>query len=226
MSNFTQTTDFSAKDALASGDPNKVILGADLDTEFGAIQTAVASKLDGINTLTEDTAPSLTGDYVATYDSSGSTHKKVLLSRLTGANATLVYLSGGGTQALSDGSWERITCITTELVDTAGLASSGKIAPASAVYDGYYLAFARIGITSSASLIQLSITRFNSSNVAQTRKFVDIESPGTGTQHICFGMHNLTYASGDYIALEVKCTGDTGTVANSTQNELVAFKLS
>lgn len=225
MSNYTQTTDFSAKDALTAGDPNKIILGADFDTEFGAIQTAVASKLDGINTLTEDTAPSLTGDYVATYDSSGSTHKKVLLSRLTGANATLVYLSGGGTQALADGSWERITCITSEQVDGAGLATSGKIAPASAVYDGYYLAFARIGITTAAS-IQLAITRFNSSNVAQSRKFIDLGTAGTGTQHMVFGIHSLTFASGDYLALEVKLTGDTGTVANSTQNELVAFKIS
>ena len=226
MSNYTQTTDFSAKDALASGDPNKVILGADLDTEFGALQTAVASKLDGINTLTEDTAPSLTGDYVATYDSSGSTHKKVLLSRLAGSNATLVYLSGGSTQVLSSGAWERITCISSEVVDSAGCAVAGKIIPASAVYDGYYLVFGRLGITTAASEINLAITRFNSSNVAQTRKYINIDTPSTGSQYMVFGIHNLTFASGDYIAMEARCVGDSGTIANSTQNELVAFKIS
>jgi len=46
MSNYTQSTDFSAKDALATGDPSKLILGADVDTEFGLIATAITSKLD------------------------------------------------------------------------------------------------------------------------------------------------------------------------------------
>lgn len=46
MSDYTQTTDFSAKDALSSGDPEKIILGADVDVEFTAIQTAVATKYD------------------------------------------------------------------------------------------------------------------------------------------------------------------------------------
>lgn len=46
MSNYTQTTDFSAKDALATGDPNKKIQGADVDTELDAISTAIASKAD------------------------------------------------------------------------------------------------------------------------------------------------------------------------------------
>jgi hypothetical protein len=50
MSNYTQSTDFSAKDALPTGDSGKLILGADMDTEFGAISTAIASKLDNPST--------------------------------------------------------------------------------------------------------------------------------------------------------------------------------
>lgn len=46
MSDYTQTTDFSAKDALLTGDPEKLILGADFDVEFAAIASAVASKFD------------------------------------------------------------------------------------------------------------------------------------------------------------------------------------
>lgn len=49
MSNYTKTTDFSAKDALASGDPEKVALGTDVDVEFDAIATAVATKEDTAN---------------------------------------------------------------------------------------------------------------------------------------------------------------------------------
>ena len=46
MSNYSQTTDFSAKDSLASGNASKVIKGSDVDTEFGAIATAISSKRD------------------------------------------------------------------------------------------------------------------------------------------------------------------------------------
>lgn len=46
MSEYTQSVDFSAKDALTTGDPNKKIQGADLDTELAAISTAIASKSD------------------------------------------------------------------------------------------------------------------------------------------------------------------------------------
>lgn len=44
MSDYTKTTDFSAKDALASGDPEKLAVGADVDAEYDAIAVAVASK--------------------------------------------------------------------------------------------------------------------------------------------------------------------------------------
>ena len=61
MSNYTQSTDFSAKDALASGDSAKLILGADFDTEFGAISTAIASKLDTPSTESAKAAIALPG---------------------------------------------------------------------------------------------------------------------------------------------------------------------
>lgn len=48
MSNYTQTTTFATKDALATGDPNKVIYGADIDTELSAIATAVATKIEDV----------------------------------------------------------------------------------------------------------------------------------------------------------------------------------
>ena len=46
MSDYSQTTDFSAKDALTTGDPNKLIKGSEFDTEFAAISTAITSKYD------------------------------------------------------------------------------------------------------------------------------------------------------------------------------------
>ena len=46
MSNYVITTDFSVKDGLASGNPNKLIKGVDFDTEFVAIRTAIETKSD------------------------------------------------------------------------------------------------------------------------------------------------------------------------------------
>ena len=44
MSNYTKTTNFTAKDALSSGDPDKLIKGSLFDTEFDALVTAIATK--------------------------------------------------------------------------------------------------------------------------------------------------------------------------------------
>lgn len=47
MANYTKTTNFAAKDALASGNASKVVKGTEIDTEFTNIQTAIATKADG-----------------------------------------------------------------------------------------------------------------------------------------------------------------------------------
>jgi hypothetical protein len=49
MSNYTKTTNFTAKDALTSGDPAKVIKGAEFDVEFNNLQTSVNSKANTNN---------------------------------------------------------------------------------------------------------------------------------------------------------------------------------
>lgn len=44
MSDYTKIVNYAAKDTLVEGDPNKIIKGTELDAEFVAIQTAVATK--------------------------------------------------------------------------------------------------------------------------------------------------------------------------------------
>lgn len=72
MSNYTITTDFSVKDGLASGNPNKLIKGVDFDTEFVAIRTAVNSKADTAAPSFSGTANfvsiNFTGDITGTID--------------------------------------------------------------------------------------------------------------------------------------------------------------
>jgi hypothetical protein len=49
MSNYTKSTNFAAKDALASGNAAKIVKGTEIDTEFNNIATAVATKADSYN---------------------------------------------------------------------------------------------------------------------------------------------------------------------------------
>lgn len=51
MSNYTQVTFFAPKDLLLSGDPNKIIRGAQVDPELSAISIAIASKYDALNSF-------------------------------------------------------------------------------------------------------------------------------------------------------------------------------
>lgn len=46
MTNYVKSTDFAAKDALASGNAGKIVKGTEIDTEFNNIATAVATKAD------------------------------------------------------------------------------------------------------------------------------------------------------------------------------------
>jgi hypothetical protein len=46
VSDYTQSTFFAPKDLLATGNPNKIIYGSDVDAELSAISTAIATKAD------------------------------------------------------------------------------------------------------------------------------------------------------------------------------------
>lgn len=46
MSNYVKATNFTTKDTLNTGDPNKIVKGTEIDTEFIAIASAIQSKAD------------------------------------------------------------------------------------------------------------------------------------------------------------------------------------
>jgi hypothetical protein len=59
MSNYTKTTNFATKDNLSPGNPLKIVKGAEIDTEFNNIATAVATKTD--NSSAAITGGTITG---------------------------------------------------------------------------------------------------------------------------------------------------------------------
>jgi len=56
MSDYSKITNFTAKDALLTGNPNKLIKGSEHDAEYDAISTAIASKYDGTDITSQATA--------------------------------------------------------------------------------------------------------------------------------------------------------------------------
>ena len=79
MSNYTIQVGWSGKDALPDSDPGKVISGADFNTEFTSIRTAINSKADlngdtsenfSCNTLTvSGETATIDGDNIAVLES-------------------------------------------------------------------------------------------------------------------------------------------------------------
>jgi len=104
MSDYSITTDFSVKDSLASGDTDKLILGSELDTEFNAIATAIASKLDKTGGDNGSFTPTHTG---FSSDPSGDIEYS-----LNGGVVTLVFEFSVGT---SDGTGWTITNLPASL---------------------------------------------------------------------------------------------------------------
>lgn len=99
MSDYTKTTNFAAKDALATGDPNKKVTGTGINTEFDNIATAIATKANKI------TSPNL--DYIVTQTGTGDlknsgTAITSVVTKVGGAtNGNIATLTAAG--AVQDG---------------------------------------------------------------------------------------------------------------------------
>lgn len=70
MTDYTKSTNFATKDSLLSGNPLKIVKGAEIDTEFNNIATAVATKADLAS-------PALTGTPTAPTASAGTSSTQI-----------------------------------------------------------------------------------------------------------------------------------------------------
>jgi hypothetical protein len=80
MANYTKATNFTAKDGLPTGNSGKIIKGAEIDTEFTAIASAITSKAD-LN------SPALTGTPTAPTASAGTNTTQLATTAFVLANA-------------------------------------------------------------------------------------------------------------------------------------------
>lgn len=107
MSNYTKSTDFEAKDALPSGDSDKIIRGAEFEVEFDNIAVAVNSKANS-------SSPVFTSPI--TIDGVGLTASASELNILDGVTASTAELN------LLDG----VTASTAELNILDGVTSTAE----------------------------------------------------------------------------------------------------
>lgn len=87
MANYTKATDFASKDALLTGDPNKIVRGTEIDDEFSSIQTAVNSKADTLS-------PTFTGTPSAPTASAGTSTTQLATTAFVQSTLLAIYPVG------------------------------------------------------------------------------------------------------------------------------------
>jgi len=72
VTDYTKATNFGPKDALPTGDSNKIIRGVEFDTEFDAVQTAVNSKANSASPTFTGNATIENVDITGTFEIGGT----------------------------------------------------------------------------------------------------------------------------------------------------------
>ena len=125
MSDYTKLTNYAVKDGYTTGTPAKVVKGTELDDEFNAIATAVATKVDSTDVLT--VAQGGTNATTAT-DARAS-----LSAAKSGANSDITSLTGLTTPlAVSQGGVGVATIAANAVVLGNGTSAIQTVAPGTA----------------------------------------------------------------------------------------------
>lgn len=70
MSDYSRSINFTAKDALPSGNINKIVSGVDIDSELDAVATSIATKANSASPTI--TSPTINGTMTLGASVSGS----------------------------------------------------------------------------------------------------------------------------------------------------------
>jgi hypothetical protein len=186
MANYTKATNFTAKDGLSTGNPSKIVKGSEIDIEFTAISSAVASKAD-IN------SPTLTGTPAAPTATAGSNTTQLAttafvktavdtatasLGTMSTQNANAVAITGGTIVgitdlAVADGGTGRSTLAANAVLVGNGTSGINSVAPGTSgnvlVSDG--TAWTSNTIQASSIELGLGITGEVWNNVTGSRSF-------------------------------------------------------
>jgi len=88
MSNYIKATNFTAKDALPSGNSGKIIKGTEIDVELTAVASAISSKAD-------TASPTFSGSPLAPTASAGTNTTQIATTAFVTTAITSAFPSGG-----------------------------------------------------------------------------------------------------------------------------------
>jgi hypothetical protein len=88
MANYIKATNFTAKDALPSGNAGKIIKGTEIDVEYTAIATAIASKAD-------TNSPTFTGTPLAPTANAGTNNTQIATTAFVTTAVGASFPTGG-----------------------------------------------------------------------------------------------------------------------------------
>ena len=125
MSSYVKATNFYTKDALLTGDPDKIIKGSEIDAEYNAIATAINSKAD-------TTSPTFTGTPIAPTATAGTNTTQIATTAfVTTATGTLGTMStqNANAVAITGGTITGVTAstVTTENVTTLNIGAGWTV---------------------------------------------------------------------------------------------------
>ena len=197
MSNYSKTTNFATKDALASGNPLKTIKGTEFNVEFDAIEVASATKAN-------IAAPTFTGVPSAPTASVGTDTTQIATTAFanasaTAAAATALPKSGGAmtgaitTNSTFDGRDVAADGVTADAaLPKSGGAMTGAITTNS-TFDGRDVA--ADGVTADAALPKAGGAMTGAITTNSTFDGRDVGTDGTKLDTVATNANNYTLPS-------------------------------
>lgn len=215
MSNYLKATDFGSKDALLSGDPNKIVKGTEINDEFDAIQTAVNSKADKNNAALTGipTAPTATAGtsttQVATTAFVTTAISAVSLSDVYPVGS--IYINAGVTTnpatLLGFGTWVEFGAGKVLVGQDTGDSSFNTLEETGGSKDAVVVSHTHTGSTNTTGDHSHTVNIVRNSGSAYNNVLASVQDSSlAGTSTSTAGSHNHT--------LSIDSTGSSGTNAN------------
>jgi hypothetical protein len=192
MSDYSKATNFTSKDTLPSGNPSKIVKGTEIDIEFTAIASAIASKAD-------ISSPALLGTPTAPTATAGSNTTQLATTAYVKAEITAQGLGNMSTQAKTavDITGGTIVGITDLAVADGGTSSSSFTANSVVLGNGTSALNGNMVAPSTNGNVLTSngTTWASTANTGAAKAWVNFSGVSSTTIKKSFNVSSVTYVS-------------------------------